>query len=138
MRALALGRRTYALAVSFLALLALTLALTSVSIPDPARAELVRDGKSVWVADRCGGSCAGSNLDPILKFDDSGKLLKSFGAGMFVSPHGIHVDRQGNVWVADGQGKGAKGHQVFKFSPDGKVLMTLGKMGVGGGIPFRE
>ena len=42
-------------------------------------------------------------------------------------PHGFHVDRDGNVWVTDGLGRGTKGHQVFKFSPDGKVLMTLGK-----------
>ena len=63
--------------------------------------DIDRDGKSVWVADRCGGSCAGSNLDPILKFDDSGKLLKSFGAGMFAWPHSVHVDRDGNVWIVD-------------------------------------
>ncbi len=41
----------------------------------------------IWVAERCGvNSCAGSNLAPILEFDQSGKLLKSFGAGMFVFP----------------------------------------------------
>src|SRR5579863_6317319 len=39
----------------------------------------------IWVADRCGvNSCAGSNLAPVMEFDPSGKLLKSFGAGMFV------------------------------------------------------
>jgi hypothetical protein len=87
----------------------------------------------LWVAERCGAnSCAGSNLDPILEFDSSGKLLKSFGGGMFVFPHGIGVDKDGNVWVTDGQGKDGKGHQVFKFSPEGKVLMTLGKAGVAG------
>src|SRR5262249_3635171 len=48
------------------------------------------DGASVWVAERCGAnSCAGSDLAPVLKFDASGKLVKSFGAGMFVFPHGI-------------------------------------------------
>src|SRR5439155_3564876 len=99
-----------------------------------------RDGSSVWVFERCGGQyCAGSNLAPILKFDAAGKLVKSFGAGMFVRPHGIHVDREGNVWVTDGEGpdgkdpnRNGKGHQVFKFSPDGKVLMTLGKAGIAG------
>src|SRR5262245_59393676 len=51
------------------------------------------DGKSIWVAERCGAnSCAGSDLPVVLKFDSSGKLVKSFGAGMFVFPHGIHVD----------------------------------------------
>jgi sugar lactone lactonase YvrE len=85
----------------------------------------------IWVAERCGAnSCAGSNLSPILEFDPSGKLLRSFGAGMFVFPHGICVDKEGNVWVTDGDGKDGKGHQVFKFSPDGRVLMTLGKAGV--------
>ncbi len=85
------------------------------------------DGKSVWVLDRCGANtCFGSNLDPILKFDASGKLVKAFGAGMFVFPHGIFVDRQGNVWVTDGQGRGSQGHQVIKFNPNGQVLMRLG------------
>jgi streptogramin lyase len=94
------------------------------------------DGASVWVAERCGAnSCLGSNLDPVLKFDASGKLVKSFGAGMFVFPHGISVDRDGNVWVTDGQGKDGKGHQVFKFSPDGKVLLALGKAGMAGDGP---
>ena len=87
----------------------------------------------IWVAERCGAnSCAGSKLDPILEFDQSGKLLKSFGGGMFVFPHGLYVDKQGNVWVTDGQAKDGKGDQVFKFSPDGKVLLTLGKAGVAG------
>jgi sugar lactone lactonase YvrE len=92
-----------------------------------------RDG-NVWVFERCGGNtCADSNLAPILKFDSSGKSLnKGFGAGMFVFPHGIHVDRDGNVWVADAQGKDGKGHQVVKFSPEGRVLLTLGKAGVAG------
>jgi sugar lactone lactonase YvrE len=95
-----------------------------------------RDGTSIWVAERCGANnCAESNLPPVLKFDASGKLVTSFGAGMFVFPHGISVDPEGNVWVTDGQGKDGKGHQVFKFSPDGKVLMTLGKKGVAGTGP---
>jgi sugar lactone lactonase YvrE len=91
---------------------------------------------NIWVAERCGANtCVSSDLAPILEFDSSGKLLQSFGAGMFVFPHGIHVDRDGNVWVTDGQGSGGKGHQVFKFSPNGKVLMTLGKAGVAGNGP---
>ncbi len=106
------------------------------------------DGTSVWVAERCGESrppnqidqsqpfaCAGSKLDPILKFDASGKLLKSFGAGLLVFPHGLHVDREGNVWVTDALGRNGMGHQVFKFSPDGKLLMTLGKPGTPGDGP---
>jgi sugar lactone lactonase YvrE len=80
-------------------------------------------------------ACDGSNLAPILKFDEQGNLVKAFGAGLFVLPHGLAVDREGNVWVTDGVGKDGKGHQVFKFSPDGKVLMTLGKAGVAGTGP---
>ena len=91
---------------------------------------------NTWVFERCGGvTCAGSNVAPILKFDSSGKLLNSFGAGMFIFPHGLHLDRNGNVWVSDGQGKDGKGQQVFKFSPDGKLLLTLGKAGVAGTGP---
>ena len=88
---------------------------------------------NVWVFERCGANnCAGSNLAPVLKFDSSGKLVQSFGGGMFVFPHSIHVDRDGNVFVADADGKDGKGHVVVKFSPEGKVLMTLGKPGVAG------
>ncbi len=110
------------------------------SIGSTAAVDIDRDGRSIWVFERCGGAsggtpCADSNLPPILKFDPSGTLVKSFGAGLFVYPHGIHVDREGNIWVTDGQGKGAKGQQVFKFSPDGKVLMTLGRAGVAGDGP---
>ena len=98
--------------------------------------DIDRDGASIWVAERCGAnSCAGKSDPPILKFDASGKLLKSFGAEMFIFPHGISVDPDGNIWVTDGQGRDGKGHQVFKFSPDGKVLMTLGKAGVAGDGP---
>lgn len=96
------------------------------------------DGKSIWVFERCGqNSCAGSDLPAILKFDENGNLVKSFGAGMFISPHGIDVDQHGNVWVTDCACTGprnqpqlqGKGHQVYKFSPDGELLLTLGREG---------
>jgi sugar lactone lactonase YvrE len=97
------------------------------------------DGKSIWTFDRCGGNdCANSKIAPIQKFDASGKLVTSFGAGMFNYPHGLYVDREGNVWVSDNrgtppkEGKPGKGHTVWKFSPEGKVLMTLGTPGVAG------
>jgi sugar lactone lactonase YvrE len=98
--------------------------------------DIDRDGKSVWVAERCGAnSCAGKNDPPILKFDAAGKLVKAFGEGLLIFPHGIYVDKDDNVWVTDGQAANGKGHQVFKFSPDGKVLMILGKAGVAGDGP---
>ena len=88
--------------------------------------EIDRDGRSIWVAERCGAnSCAGKTDDPILHFDASGKLLKSFGSGMFLFPHGIAVDQDGNIWITDGQAANGKGFTVVKFNPDGKVLMTL-------------
>ncbi len=64
-----------------------------------------RDGKSVWATDRCSPGtvpgCLGTKANPIHHFDESGKEIRSFGGGMFVWPHGIHVDRDGNVWVTD-------------------------------------
>lgn len=105
------------------------------------------DGTSMWVFERCGAdACVGSELDPILKFDADGNLLTSFGAGMFVFPHGIHVDRDGNVWTADARSPTAReletypeirghGSQVIKFSPSGEVLLTLGTPGVAGDPP---
>lgn len=92
-----------------------------------------KDGVSLWVAERCGAnSCLESNLNPILKFDSTGKLVKSFGAGLFLSPHGIDVDAERNVWVTDcsctlsrSPAREGKGHQVFKFSPDGKLARSV-------------
>jgi DNA-binding beta-propeller fold protein YncE len=94
--------------------------------------ESAPDG-TIYVVHRCfENSCAGRKEDPILKYDRSGALLKAWGAGMFIFPHGATVDRDGNLWVTDARGEKDKGHQVFKFNSDGKVLMTLGKAGVSG------
>jgi DNA-binding beta-propeller fold protein YncE len=105
------------------------------------------DGKSIWAGDRCGtNSCAGSKVDPIVKLDPSGKVVRSFGAGQILWPHGIEVDRQGNVWVVDARAAtdaelkkfpdaAGKGHTVIKFSPEGKLLLTLGTPGKAGNPP---
>jgi DNA-binding beta-propeller fold protein YncE len=104
------------------------------------------DGRHMWVLDRCGANgCVGSNLDPILKFDMDGNLVSSFGRGMFSFPHGFLVDREGNIWVTEGASQGdpraeagtkaGLGHQVFKLSPRGEVLMALGTAGVPGHGP---
>ena len=90
---------------------------------------------NVWVAERCGeNTCIGhDDLDTIFLFDPEGKLLRSFGAGLIVWPHGIHVDAGGNVWVTDARGDdNGRGHQVHKFSAEGELLMSLGKAGVAG------
>ena len=99
---------------------------------------------NLWVLHRPptpGGSASsagskGGGEVPVLMFDASRKLVKSFGKGMFLQPHGLHVDPEGNIWVTDSgpfyeAGKTAgKGFQVFKFNRDGQLLMTLGKAGV--------
>ena len=102
------------------------------------------DGESIWVAERCGtNSCATSNVDSVIKYDKDGNILTSFGGGMIIWPHGIHVDRYGNVWVTDARAATAaeiaenpdaadKGHVVLKFSPEGDLLLTLGSPGVAG------
>lgn len=107
------------------------------------------DGRHIWAGDRCGAnSCAGSNVDPIVKLDPSGKVVQSFGAGLILWPHGMDVDRHGNVWVVDARSANAqelkqfpdakgKGHTVLKFSPQGKLLMTLGTPGEAGDPPSK-
>jgi DNA-binding beta-propeller fold protein YncE len=114
----------------------------------------VEPNGNVWVFHRCfntvpPGSAVclnrGAANPPILQFDHAGKLLKSFGAGMFAYPHGFTVDQEGNIWTTDVNdaetvlGMSAKnaagvvmGQEVLKLSPDGRVLMTLGKEGVSG------
>jgi len=179
---------TLALAVTGLAMIALSGARTSGQVamaptndlPNPYQAvegwakmpagrtwgsttgvDVDRDGTSIWVVERCGeNSCVNHpGVDTVLKFDASGTLVKSFGAGLLMVPHGIFVDRDDHVWVTDGldnapratgggrlgPGDGpaapapirpvgpppgaTKGHQVIEFSADGKVLLTLGKPG---------
>jgi sugar lactone lactonase YvrE len=91
----------------------------------------------IWVFERCGAnSCADSTVDPILEFDASGKFMRSFGAGQFVFPHGVIFDNNDNMWIVDaGVVENVKGNQIFKYSPDGKILLTLGKPGVRGTAP---
>src|SRR5258708_18586416 len=96
-------------------------------------AVLVAPSGHIWVAERCGAnSCANSDLAPMLEFDPAGKLLHSFGANMFVFPHGMWIEKDGTIWLTDGQGANGKGHQVFKFTPGGKVLMTRCEAGEAG------
>jgi len=91
--------------------------------------------------ERCGAGNFGSGVpincdtnpvNPIFKFDRmTGAVLANFGGGLMMTPHGIDVDRDGNVWVTDfaGNAEGTKGHQVHKFSSDGELLMSLGQPG---------
>ena len=92
--------------------------------------EVDKDGKSVWVFDRCGSNtCANSPLNPIQKFDPSGKFVTSFGANVFNVPHGLGVDRDGNVYASDQTPSNGRGAVVVKFSPTGQILMVLGHLG---------
>lgn len=95
------------------------------------------DGRHLWVGERCGeNTCVGhDDMDPVMLFDAGGNVVRSFGKGLIVWPHGIFVDRAGNVWIADARGEGSRGHQVHKFSPEGRLLMSLGKAGVAGSGP---
>ena len=101
-----------------------------------------RDGRHVWAVIRCdatapelfGSECLDSDLDTVFQFDPDGNTVVSFGGGMFIWPHGVDVDSEGNVWVTDGYflgptTPGDRGHIVVKFSPTGEVLMTLGTLG---------
>jgi len=72
----------------------------------------------VYVAHR------GTVADPIVVFDAKGKYLRSWGKGLFGSPHAMRVDREGNIWSTD-----TVTHQVLKFTPEGKLLMELGVKG---------
>ena len=96
-------------------------------------------GGTVWAIDRCGaGRCEGSDIAPIDRLDlSAGRAVAAIGAGLFVFPHGLTVDRQGDLWVTDAAASkdGTKGEQVVKLSPDGKVLMRLGTAGQAGGGP---
>ena len=105
------------------------------------------DGIHVWAGDRCGtNSCATSDVDPIVKLDPDGNVVQSFGGGMLIWPHGMDVDAEGNVWIADARIANAReleqnpsaanrGSAVVKFSPQGEVLMVLGTPGEIGDPP---
>ncbi len=101
-----------------------------------------KDGH-IWGYERCGAGTAGGGpvdcdntpVDPVFKFDRAtGAVLVNFGKGVMVTPHGIHVDKDGNVWIADfaANKAGTKGQQVHKFSPTGAKLLSLGIAGKAG------
>ena len=73
---------------------------------------------TIYVIHRCfANSCAGRSEAPILKYDASGKLLKSWGEGMFIFPHGATVDRDGNLWVTDARGERRQGPPGVQVQP---------------------
>ncbi len=77
-------------------------------------AEQGPDG-NIYLLGRClANSCTGRPEPPVLKLDPNGRLLKTWGSGMFDFPHGFAVDDDGNLWASD-----QRGHQVFKWDPEG-------------------
>jgi peptidylamidoglycolate lyase len=75
----------------------------------------------VWVLHR-------SKEHPVVCIDPvSGKVLETWGKGLFGSPHGLTIDRHGNFWITD-----TDLHQVFRFSRDHKLTLTLGERGAAG------
>ena len=121
------------------------------------RVHLAPNG-NIWVFQRCfydkpsgDATCLnrGEANPPILEFNPAGRLLRSFGVGLFAHPHGFTVDKEGNIWATDTNdeetilnmpAKNAQGvlmgQEVLKISPAGKVLMTIGSEGVGGNGPY--
>lgn len=115
------------------------------------------DGNSIWAIIRCdapgepvhrspnsfrgtrGKECVDSQLDPVIQFDLEGNVISSFGGGLFIWPHGLGIDPDGNIWVTDGVGSAnipegdKRGHQVIKFSPSGELLLRIGTPGIAGG-----
>ena len=87
---------------------------------------------NIYLLSRClQNSCTGRSEPALLKLDPSGRLLLSWGSGLFDFPHGFGVDHEGNVWVAD-----QRGHQVVKFDSEGNHLMTIGERGTAGDPPL--
>lgn len=92
------------------------------------------DGEgNVYAFHRCSSNtCVDRTEPPLLKFNASGELLMAWGEGMLVWPHGFHLDREGNIWLTDGRDDDGRGQLVYKLSPEGEILMTLGTAGVAG------
>lgn len=135
------------LALSFAALAAATAVVSATQSVTPLPYALVEGwgrlpGSENW------GEVTGVEIDgrgtiialrrsdpPFVELDRSGKVLKTWGNGMFVWPHGFRIDRQGYLWVTDGRAANGRGQQVFKMTRDGQVVMTLGTAGVSGNGP---
>jgi len=86
---------------------------------------------TLYALSRCmGNSCEGRQEPPMMALDAEGRLLRSWGEGMMTFPHGLGMDGEGNLWVAD---QGA--HVVFAFSNQGELLRTIGTRGTPGDPP---
>jgi streptogramin lyase len=81
-------------------------------------------GMVSWVASDKNGLIyllqRGEKADPVIVMNRDGKVLRSWGKGLFTMPHAIRIDPRGNVWTTD-----AASSMVFKFSPEGQKLMEI-------------
>ena len=104
--------------------LAYTAVEPAVSLPDG-----IEMGASAAVAfDASGHLFVLTRGEPALwEFDAGGRFVRAFGEGLFMRSHGLHIDGEGNLWVAD-----VGAHVVLKLDRDGRVLMTLGTPGEAG------
>jgi peptidylamidoglycolate lyase len=107
---------------------------------DPGWAQLPQgtnwNGNTTWItADGKGNVVVLVRTAPYFRvFTRDGKFVKAFGDdGLFESAHSVTIDPQGSLWVTD-----SAAHVVHKFSPDGRLLMTLGKKGAAGDNTSRE
>src|SRR2546423_10218355 len=57
----------------------------------------------------------GDKADPVIAVNRDGRVLHSWGKGMFTVPHSVRIDPQGNVWTVD-----AGSSVLLKFTPEGK------------------
>jgi len=92
--------------------------------------------ENVWVFHRAGRTWPVSgvlDLSPIelpcitLLSSQTGELIRCWGEKLFAMPHGLTVDKDGNLWLTD-----VAYHQVYKYSPQGELLLTLGERGIAG------
>ena len=81
-------------------------------------------GMVSWVAADPNGAMymlqRGDKADPIIAFDREKRVVRSWGKGLYTTPHALRVDPPGNIWTTD-----AKTSMVYKFAPDGRMLLEI-------------
>jgi hypothetical protein len=91
----------------------------------------------VWVFERCGladdGCAKDKTLDPVLEFDTTGKLVRSWGKGDILYPHGIFVSHDRHIWLVEGISQSnVVSNVIHEYTADGKLLRTMGTRGTSG------
>jgi len=62
----------------------------------------------------------GEKADPVLVLNRDGKVIRSWGKGLYQIPHSIRVDPLGNIWTVD-----SGSSMILKFTPKGEKLMEI-------------